>query len=88
MHDGPTQIVRALTAFYEEVLRGKFEAHNLVFDAYVRERDYRVFLVDVNPFGGLTQPLLYTWGELLGGEVGAASTELRVIGDHPSIRCS
>ena len=59
-----------------------------MFDAYVRERDHRVFLIDINPFGGLTQPLLYSWVELLGDEVGAESPELRLIADHPSIRPS
>lgn len=82
------KIVRALHSFYQQDVAGKLQDESFVFDAYVRERDHRVFLIDINPFGGLTQPLLYSWGELLGGQVGEDSPELRVIGDHPSIQPS
>lgn len=82
------KIVEALDSFYKQEIAGKLSDESLVFDAYVRERDHRVFLIDINPFGGLTQPLLYSWAELLGDEVGAESPELRVIADHPSIRPS
>jgi hypothetical protein len=39
-------------------------------DCYIRERDWRVFIVDFNVFGGLTQPLLFAWDELLAGTRG------------------
>ncbi|RHY15527.1 hypothetical protein DYB32_010751 [Aphanomyces invadans] len=50
-----------------------FEAHlstssvlpdpNYVFDVYV-DKDHNVYLLDVNVFGAVTDPLLFTWDEL------------------------
>ena len=39
----------------------------------------QVFLVDFNPFGGLTQPLLFSWDELKPSEDGDDGPELRLV---------
>jgi hypothetical protein len=40
-----------------------FPDPDFIFDVYV-DKHHRVFLVDVNVFGAVTDPLLFTWGEL------------------------
>lgn len=56
-----------ITSFFEEKLRDTFPEENFVFDVYVpqpRERG-RVWLIDVNPWAGRTDPLLFSWLEVL-----------------------
>lgn len=51
--------------FYVDNLRGRFESESYTFDVYVTN-DERVKLLDFNPWGGSTLPLLYSWEELEG----------------------
>ena len=48
-------------------------------DCYIRQRDWRVFIIDFNAFGGLTQPLLFSWLDL----VGVGSPRRHHIGEGP-----
>ncbi|OVA04214.1 hypothetical protein BVC80_271g12 [Macleaya cordata] len=41
----------------------RFESENYIFDVYVTN-DGRVKLIDFNPWGAFTLPLLFTWEEL------------------------
>ena len=38
-----------------------------VFDVYVTRNRERVWLIDFNPFGPMTDSLMYTWEEILTG---------------------
>ncbi|XP_031275526.1 cell division cycle protein 123 homolog [Pistacia vera] len=49
--------------FFFNNLREKFESENYTFDVYVTE-DERVKVLDFNPWGAFTLPLLFTWEEL------------------------
>ncbi|CAK9156119.1 unnamed protein product [Ilex paraguariensis] len=49
--------------FFEENVRMRFESENYTFDVYVN-KDGRVKLLDFNPWGAFTLPLLFTWEEL------------------------
>lgn len=49
--------------FFEEVIEPQFASENYTFDVYVRA-DGKVKLIDFNPWGGYTLPLLFTWEEL------------------------
>lgn len=49
--------------FYVDNVRGKFDSESYTFDVYVT-RDGRVKLLDFNPWGASTLPLLFTWEEL------------------------
>jgi hypothetical protein len=49
--------------FFEEVVEPQFASDNYTFDVYVRA-DGRVKLIDFNPWGGYTLPLLFSWEEL------------------------
>ncbi|KAL6627557.1 hypothetical protein ACP70R_031283 [Stipagrostis hirtigluma subsp. patula] len=52
-----------IETFFEEVIEPQFASDNYTFDVYVRA-DGRVKLIDFNPWGGYTLPLLFTWEEL------------------------
>lgn len=51
--------------FFTENLSERFDLDDYTFDCYVT-RDERVKLVDFNPWGAFTLPLLFTWEELEG----------------------
>ncbi|XP_058091044.1 uncharacterized protein LOC131237351 [Magnolia sinica] len=49
--------------FFEENVQLGFESKDYTFDVYVT-KDRRVKLMDFNPWGAFTLPLLFTWDEL------------------------
>jgi hypothetical protein len=51
--------------FFDVRLRDTFPDDNFVFDVYVPSPYDRVWLVDVNPWAPRTDPLLFSWLELL-----------------------
>ena len=56
-----------ITTFFAEKLRDTFPEENFVFDVYIpqpQERG-RVWLIDVNPWAVRTDPLLFSWLEVL-----------------------
>jgi D123 protein len=55
---------RILT-FFNEKLRDTFPEENFAFDVYIPQPHKRVWLVDINPWARRTDPLLFSWLELL-----------------------
>ena len=53
--------------FFEEELKETFPDENFVFDIYVPKPTVggRVWLIDINPWAARTDPLLWSWLELL-----------------------
>lgn len=51
--------------FFDVRLRDTFPDENFVFDVYVPSPHDRVWLVDVNPWAPRTDPLLFSWMEIL-----------------------
>ena len=53
--------------FFDRELRDTFPDPNFVFDVYIPrpEQDGRVWLIDFNPWAPRTDPLLFSWLELL-----------------------
>ncbi|KAB1994972.1 hypothetical protein ERO13_D13G114400v2 [Gossypium hirsutum] len=49
--------------FFNGIVRLKFESNDYTFDVYVTQ-DERVKVLDFNPWGAFTLPLLFTWEEL------------------------
>jgi hypothetical protein len=49
--------------FFTDNVRLKFESENYTFDVYVM-KDGRAKILDFNPWGAFTLPLLFTWEEL------------------------
>lgn len=54
--------------FFDVRLRDTFEDESFVFDVYIPQPFNRVWLVDVNPWAPRTDPLLFSWLELLDKE--------------------
>lgn len=76
-----------IRCFFEENLRLGFESENYTFDVYVT-RDGRVKLLDFNPWGAFTLPLLFTWDELEESfkEKGGETIEFRIVGSQCAVR--
>jgi hypothetical protein len=51
--------------FFDDRLKHTFPDANFVFDVYVPPPHDRVWLIDVNPWAVRTDPLLFSWLELL-----------------------
>lgn len=56
-------IVRDIQSFYKEKIKRYFPLRNYTFDVVRSEKDV-VKLVDFNPFGATTDPILFSWEEL------------------------
>ncbi|XP_024544364.1 cell division cycle protein 123 homolog [Selaginella moellendorffii] len=69
----------AISGFFENSLLGKFELESYTFDVYVT-KDLRVRLLDFNPWGGSTLPLLFSWEELEAMGDGLESKTLSSLG--------
>ncbi|XP_069141459.1 cell division cycle protein 123 homolog [Argopecten irradians] len=59
------EIVSDIKAFFYHMVAGKFPSKNYVFDVYRRDKG-KLLLIDFNPFGPVTDGLLFTWDELEG----------------------
>ncbi|KAL6848306.1 hypothetical protein ACP4OV_022434 [Aristida adscensionis] len=73
-----------IEAFFEEIIEPQFASDNYTFDVYVRA-DGRVKLIDFNPWGGYTLPLLFTWEELE-EEGRGEELEFRVVMQQGAVR--
>ena len=51
--------------FFDGNLKRSFPDENLVFDVYIPPPHDRVWLIDVNPWAPRTDPLLFSWMEIL-----------------------
>lgn len=56
-------ILQRIIQFFNSKIKGKFGDSTFVFDVYNDLND-RIYLVDFNPFGEITDSMLYTWDEL------------------------
>uniref|UniRef100_A0A8C3AJZ2 Translation initiation factor eIF2 assembly protein n=1 Tax=Cyclopterus lumpus TaxID=8103 RepID=A0A8C3AJZ2_CYCLU len=75
-------ILHAVQEFFSQHIQYKFLDEDFVFDVY-RDSQGRVWLIDVNPFGEVTESLLFSWEELTsGGEVAQQQQ------DGPAFRCT
>ncbi|PIN26493.1 hypothetical protein CDL12_00746 [Handroanthus impetiginosus] len=75
-----------IQGFFTENVKGKFGSESYTFGVYVT-KDGRVKLLDFNPWGASTLPLLFTWDELeekLRGE--DSELELRIVESRCGIR--
>lgn len=72
--------------FYMDKLRGKFESESYTFDVYIT-KDGQVKLLDFNPWGASTLPLLFTWEELEENlKEEGKDVELRVVENQCGVR--
>lgn len=54
-----------IESFFEEKLKNTFPDENFAFDVYIPPPHDRVWLIDINPWAIRTDPLLFSWKELL-----------------------
>ncbi|KAJ5570210.1 uncharacterized protein N7459_009640 [Penicillium hispanicum] len=54
-----------IQSFFDEKLKDTFPDPNFVFDVYVPAPHQRVWLIDINPWAPRTDPLLFSWLEIL-----------------------
>jgi len=59
------QLLSRIQAFFDQNLQTTFPDPNFVFDVYVPEPHTRVWLIDINPWAPRTDPLLFSWLEIL-----------------------
>ena len=64
-----------IQTFLDEVLLPKFSEESFVFDVYLPPPHEKVWLVDINPWAPRTDPLLFSWLELLRMEEPGEQTE-------------
>uniref|UniRef100_A0A663LZI8 Translation initiation factor eIF2 assembly protein n=1 Tax=Athene cunicularia TaxID=194338 RepID=A0A663LZI8_ATHCN len=61
------EICRSIQEFFKKHIQYKFLDEDFVFDVY-RDSRGRTWLIDFNPFGEVTDSLLFTWEELTSGK--------------------
>ncbi len=59
------QLREAILEYFDKTLKGTFPDDNFVFDIYLPEPYDKVRLMDINPWAPRTDPLLFSWLELL-----------------------
>lgn len=74
LHTLPVEICR----FFRERIRNAFPNANYVVDIY-KKRDGNFWVIDFNPWGSMTDPLLFTWEELNAFEQSQLTDEDSVI---------
>jgi hypothetical protein len=65
--------------FFEDKLRDSFPDPDFAFDVYIPPPHERVWLIDVNPWALRTDPLLFSWLELLTMPGPSASSSVETI---------
>jgi D123 len=58
-------LVSRIQTFFNEKLKDTFPEPNFVFDIYVPPPHGRIWLIDINPWALRTDPLLFSWLEIL-----------------------
>jgi hypothetical protein len=69
LHKEQDRFSARIEDFFEDKLRDTFPEENFVFDVYIPEPHNKVWLIDINPWAQRTDPLLFSWLELLTMEV-------------------
>ncbi|KAL0627762.1 Cell division cycle protein 123-like protein [Plecturocebus cupreus] len=82
-------ICRGIQDFFKKHIQYKFLDEDFVFDIY-RDSRGKVWLIDFNPFGEVTDSLLFTWEELtsennLNGDFSEVDAQGQ---DSPAFRCT
>lgn len=74
------ELVTLIQGFYRKVLRETFPDSDFTFDVYIPRTESRVWLIDINPWAQRTDPILFSWLELLELNVDDVETpELRLV---------
>lgn len=71
--------------FFIDHVEGRFKSENYTFDVYVT-KDRRVKLMDFNPWGAFTLPLLFDWEELERSEKAEEEIDFRIVESQCTVR--
>jgi hypothetical protein len=71
--------------FFDDIVEPHFASENYTFDVSVRA-DGRVKLIDFNPWGGYTLPLMFEWEEFEEEQRGEEELEFRVVMQQGAVR--
>ncbi|XP_061354142.1 uncharacterized protein LOC133298803 [Gastrolobium bilobum] len=74
-----------MQGFFNNYVRARFESENYTFDVYITKNE-KVKVVDFNPWGGFTLPLLFTWDELEHIQSEDDDVEFRIVEDRCAVR--
>lgn len=74
-----------IQGFFNNNVRAIFESENYTLDVYIT-KDERVKVVDFNPWGAFTLPLLFTWEELEQMLSEGDGVEFRIVEDRCAVR--
>ncbi|KAN0077504.1 D123 domain containing protein [Elaphomyces granulatus] len=67
-----------IQSFFDGKLKHTFPDPNFVFDVYIPPPHERVWLIDINPWAMKTDPLIFSWKEVLGMKEPTRTTEDRI----------
>jgi hypothetical protein len=59
------RLLKVVLTYFEKTLKDTFPDRDFVFDVYIPEPYDKVRLMDINPWAPRTDPLLFSWLELL-----------------------
>ncbi|KAJ1695882.1 hypothetical protein LUZ63_012580 [Rhynchospora breviuscula] len=77
------QIVDSIVDFFDRIVKPVFVSRDYTFDVYLTQKRKKVILVDFNPWGRFTLPLLFEWEEL---EQDREEVELRLVESTFAVR--
>ncbi|OUM52679.1 hypothetical protein BVG19_g1888 [[Candida] boidinii] len=80
------QLTDLIDRFFETTLLPNFDNNSFVFDVYVPKSLQKVYLIDVNPYARKTDPLLFTWNEIITMETDLDFPEFRLVTKYNSGR--
>ncbi|XP_023001444.1 cell division cycle protein 123 homolog [Cucurbita maxima] len=75
-------LLEVIREFFIDHLKSSFESENYTFDVYVTKNE-AVKIVDFNPWGAFTLPLLFTWEEL---EEQNEEVDFRIVESRRAVR--
>lgn len=84
LHDIKDEVRSTIDDFFEEAFTKNYfegksiDEQNLVLDLYVDIKTHYLKVIDINPFARSTEPLLFTWNELLTQEPAEKMYEFRL----------
>lgn len=84
LHDMRNELRNQIQDFFDLHLADTFPDPSFVFDVYIPPPHHRVWLIDINPWAARTDPILFSWRDILDME-GPGDEDGRYIPDGMSV---
>lgn len=86
------KLLPLVQTFFDTKLKSSFPDENFVFDIYIPPPHTRVWLIDINPWAPRTDPLLFSWLEILvmteGAQRESEDTEIELEDQRSELDCA